>query len=404
MEIGKDGTVYHGPWPKGMNNRQPSHSLPDGAARNAVDVDFDNMGEARTRLGFTKVASGIDLRDGFSCEAGIFVVEAGALCRVEADWSRTPLVPGVKEPCAFEYFNGTVYFSDGNKTKKITGDSVTNWGMAVPPAPVIYGSTGNMAGGEYLGAITYVDASGNESGASGTDICVTEGSIVFTNIPQPDDPQIVGVRFYLSHANGTTLYQVGEMPVGAPTFTAYADGDVELMTQFCTPPPAGRIIRQFNGRLFIAEGNILWHTDEYSMDLIQPGANFYQYPAPITIVEPVPGGIWVVADKTYFLFGNGPEDFGSRTALEYGAVFGTGRKIPNSKDVAWFSTRGLVIAGAGEIKNVMEEQCAPDQGDSGSLLIREENGIRQAVTTIQNPTLPPIVAKSFMEAEIIRRA
>lgn len=404
---------------KGMNNLAADHALPKGskedpraAVRNAVNADIDNAGKWRRRKGCVKRYNSVAMKDGFSCSLGTFDVELGILKRIDTDtWTSTYLIGGITGyTFAFHEFNGSVFFSDGTKTAKITGNTVTGWGMNNPPAPVVYTGTGIFGAGLYMCALTYVDALGNESGASDISRITASdnSSFVFINLPSPQDRQVVATRIYLSTANGNVLYQCAEVANGVSTATILLDydGGKELQTGFLTKPPAGQIIREFNGRMLIAFGPYLYVTEPYSNDLVsQLSKDKLYFGEDITVLEPVDDGVWVVAGKTYFQ--SGTEIIGSQqlTKLDYGAALGTGQQIPNSKLVAWFSTRGLIVAGNnGEIKNVQEDNVAPDVATRGTMMIRELNGIIQAVTSLKNPVLSPRANSSFITAEIARRA
>ena len=171
-----------------------------------------------------------------------------------------------------------------------------------------------------------------------------------------------------------------------------------------TKPPAGQIIREHNGRILIAKNNLLYVTEAYSTDLVSQLSNsVFQFSDEITVVEPVDDGVWIVADKTYFFAGSGPENFQQLTKLDYGASLGTGQKRAD-KNVYWFSTRGLIMAGnGGEIKNMQEDQVAPDYSTKGAMLIREENGMKQAITSLNNSSMSAMAASSWITAEQIRR-
>jgi hypothetical protein len=408
---------------KGMNNLAADHALPKGskedpraAVRNAVNADIDNAGKWRLREGMVKRYSSIAMKDGFSCSLGNFAVELGILKRIDTStWTGTALMRGITgDTFAFHEFNGSVFFSDGTKTAKITDGAVTGWGMNNPPAPVVYTGTGIFGAGLYMCALTYVDALGNESGASDISRITASdnSSFVFINLPSPQDSQVVATRIYLSTANGNVLYQCAEVANGVSTTTILLDydGGKELQTGFLTKPPVGQIIREFNGRMLIAFGPYLYFTEPYSNDLVsQLSKDKLYFGDDITVVEPVVDGVWVVAGsepgKTYFLAGGTIETFQQITKLDYGAVLGTGQQMPNSKLVTWFSTRGLIVAGnGGEIKNVQEDNVAPDVATRGTMMIRESNGIIQAVVNLKDATMSTRAATSFIDAETIRRA
>lgn len=395
-----------GPWPAGMNNRQPDYALPAGTLRNAVNVDLDQIGYARRRSGYTRVYPGINTHSGFSCPEGEFFAEGAVLKQLNADYTSTPVYHGLTgERVAYEYFDGVIYFSDGTNTGKIIGGVVLPWGMDAPPAPTIHAVSGTYGAGTYIAALTAVDADGRESGASDVvSIRAADNSgIRFDGLPST-----TALRLYLSAANGTTMYLVAEVPSGTPSYTVSAgryDSGKPLDAQFISKPPAGRIIKQYKGRMYIADDTTLWYTEPYALDRVKLSQNFFQFPKSISVVEPVDGGIWVVADKTYFFRGSSPEDFVQETKLGYGAVFGTSSRVPNTTDVMWYSDRGVVVgAQGGDISNKQEMNVAAESGTSGAALVRDKDGAQQFIASIKDPAVSPLVAQSFFSAEVIRKA
>lgn len=168
--------------------------------------------------------------------------------------------------------------------------------------------------------------------------------------------------------------------------------------------PAGSIIKEYKGRIYVASGSIVWITDPFLFGSVHRQRGFIQLTANVDIMEPVSGGLWIVTDRTDFYAGGGPDEFEVRNQLNYGAVPGTSVKVPNTNDVMWYSDRGAVLAAQdGTIKNLQEENVAAESGESGAALIREENGIRQFIASVSNQSVSPMVASSFMEMEVIRK-
>jgi hypothetical protein len=399
---------YNG-FPKGMNNRQEDFALPKGTARNAVNADFDNMGRGKRRAGYTLVYSGINVRHGYESPIGSFIVEGADLKSWDGGATATTIFSGVfGEICTFDYFNGVVYFSDGIVSKKIkTGGVVADWGMSRPGDATLSSTTGLLDAGVYLGAISHINSLGEESGASTmVSIKITANrGIVFT-LPSMQEAQADSYCLYLSTANGSTLYKVAETSGSSYTVSlaGYDSGKI-LDLEFHDAPPAGRIIRHFRGRNYIADDTgLVWYTDADDLDHVDMRNNYFQYPAPVTVMEPVDGGIFIVADRTYFRSGGDPEEASTSVLLDYGALLGTGARVLNSSNVSWMSDRGMIMGSAdGQVKNMVEEQVAVESGTSGSAIVRENNGIRQFISTIKNPTVSPMAATSFINAEIIRR-
>lgn len=398
--------VNLGPWPIGMNNRAPDYAMPTDkygkpiALRNAVNVDVNDSGLLTRRDGFIKIYAGLSTRSGFSCSIGTYFVEGSLLKKLNADNTAITLFTGVTGTnVTYEEFNNVVYFSDGVVTKKIHSDnSVTEWGMSSPAAPVLSGISGVFGAGTYIGAITFVDALGAESGASEfrSVTLAANAGVKFDSLPTSTDPQATKIRLYLSAPNGTTLFLAGEVTIGTLSYsisTGRYDNGQPLSLQFVSKPPPGRIVRQFRGRMYIADGKTIWYTDPGSLDHVRLADNFYQFTDDVTVMEPVLGGIWIVADKTYFYPGSGPDNFTQQSMLDYGALYGTAKRVPNSNDVMWYSDRGAVIATQdGQIKNLQEEHVATETGISGAALIRESDGVRQFIASIQNPVVSPLAA------------
>lgn len=402
---------------KGMNNRAEDHALPTGndedsraMVRNAVDVDFTNAGKIQRRKGSTKRYTGLNIKYGFSCSQGQFIVDGTTLKKVNSSWVATDIATGIFGDTFAHYeHNGELFFSDSLIGKKILNGVAQNWGMDNPDVPVISTSSGIFGAGVYLCCLTFYDAIGNESGASDI-VSITAGensSIIFSALPVSSDSQVIGTRLYMTTPNGNVFYQCGDVVNGTLSHTVSLpyDGGKILETLFMTKPPAGQIIREYNGRLLIAKGPLLYITEDYSTDLVsQLSKSVFQFSADITVIEPVVDGVWIVADKTFFFAGSGPENFQQIAKREYGATLGTGQRL-DDKTVSWFSARGLIMAGnGGEIENKQEDTVAPDYSNAGAMLIREEDGMKQAITSLKQPTMSTLAAKSWIDAEVIRRA
>lgn len=411
--------VKLGPWPAGMNNVAQDYAMPTNkygkpvALRNAVNVDIDNSGFLGRRKGYAKIVSGTGVRDGFSCATGTYFVEGASLKRLNSDNTTTTLFVGITgAQCSYELVGTTVYFSDGIVNKKILSDgSVISWGLNVPAAPVLSGVVGTYGEGTYIGAITFVTADGQESGASEfRSISVAKNAgIKFDALPSPQDPQVNRLRLYLSAADGVVLYMAGEVAAGTVSHSVTAgryDSGKPLDLQFISKPPPGRIVREFRGRMYIADAyGAVWPTEPYAYDHVKTASSFFQFSKPVTVFEPVRGGVWIVADKTYFYAGTGPEDFLPQTMLDYGAVFGTSQRVPNSDDVLWYSERGVVKGSAdGQIENLQEKHVAAENGSSGAAHVRESDGVRQFIASIRNTQVSPLAAQSFLEMEVVRKA
>lgn len=399
----KNAPVQDGPWPGGMNTRQADHALPPGTVRNAVNADIDSAGWLRRRAGYTKVLAGVNTRGGYSCPLGTYFVQGGKLLKLNDDDSATELCSGILgDEITYEYFNGAVYFSDGLVTKRITAAGAGEWGMAVPAAPLVYAISGALPPGTYIAAVTTVDAEGRESGASETATITlnTTSGIRIAGLTATS-------RVYLSSNNGTVLFLSAETSAASYDITLPGyDSGKPLDTQFMSKPPAGRIIRHFNGRIYIADAlGTVWFTEPFAPDLVHRARGFFQFSEPVTVMEPGEAGMWFVAETTEFYAGGGPEDFKPVAKLGYGAVYGTSQVLPRTKDAIWYSAKGVVMGTKdGQVTNLQEANVAAGSGTSGAALYREQDGIRHMVVSVRDPNVSPLASTSFLEMEVIRKA
>jgi hypothetical protein len=391
-----------GPFIKGMDNKSADHSVPNDAVRNAVNVVF-RSGKPKRRGGATKVYSGLT-QGGYSCPAGAFFVDNGALYKYGAPPVELCKVHG--SVFTYWYQDGIVYFSDGVVSKKIVGNIANNWGMTPPSAPTLHVTSGTYGGGQYLAALTFVDEHGTESGASSVasvnanDNC----GILFTNLPSSQDPQVHAVRLYLSMPNGSELFHVADVTTDSYTITAgrYDDANV-LDLLFVSPAPAGRIVRHHNGRMFVADsvGNV-FYSEPFQPDHFLLADNYLSFSAPVDIMEPVSGGIFFAyGDRTDFYAGDVEAGFEVSNIFDYGAVFGTGARDEDS--AMWQSQRGAVVGNPDGSAENISKHAYPDTASSGAAVLKEHDGMKHFIASLKSPSVSTLAARSFIDAEVIRR-
>lgn len=401
-------TVERGPF-VGINNRLPDHQLEvvergrkvGDYLRNAVNVDITDAGTLRRRAGTARVVEGSDVHSLWAEDDDGYYVDGGTLYA----FPRRPIRTGMPlhRAASFTKTPVGVVWTNGVTLERITGDASVPLGLAIPnPAPRVVGQGGgSLPAGLYRVAITAIGPSGEESGATWpVQVQVpANGRIAISRLPGTP------VCIYASPQNGETLYRV----VATSDLRYSIVGAVPLIVPIATvglrPMPAGQIVRCFNGRLLVAVGDTLHISEPFAYGLQDPLKGFVQFQGRITVVEPVDAGVFVCADKTYFLEGGNPADAAAlREVLPYGGVEGTGGRNKQSKDVFWFSERGLVIGDErGQAKNVQEQAVAVGRAASGAQLYRDQNGVRQIVSSLFGAEASTAAATSYMEAEIIRK-
>lgn len=403
--VDKSGAVYAGPFPLGMNNRQPDYALPEGSVRNAVNADVDIIGHVRRRDGYTKIVGGLATHSGWSGSAWTLYVDGAWLRSLNSDNSTTALCQ-VAGPVCYEEFNGVVYFSDGVGAFKLSASGVvTKWGIEVPATPVLTRSSGTLGEGTYLVAITPIGSDDTEHGASeAVAIDLPTDSSIIVSMPSGYDTQIAYFRVYVTSANGETLYAVADVPVGAISYTITAPGQGdELETMGITPPPAGYAITEYNGVMYVATGKVVWHTEPFAPDRLRPSTNYLPFTSDVDVMVSSGSGIWFAAGKTYFYAGTTPDKFSVVIAAEYGAPRGNAYRVPDTEDVMWYSSRGIVRASDGML-NLQEKNVAAESGTTAAIVVREQNGVQQAIASVSNPTVSQLASRSFLDMEVIRKA
>jgi hypothetical protein len=311
-------------------------------------------------------------------------------------------------PVCYADAAGSTYLSNGYVSYRIFQGALRAWGIETPARQpdAAYANIGILSIGTYLISCTFVDADGEESGCELPTVAVLTalGGIQLTNMPAPLSAQALFVRVYMSTVDGSILYRQVDLPAGTTEYTitaATSDGAV-LRTELLNPVPPGTSIAHCKGRMYSALGNVLYYSEPLWYGLCSLNTNFQMFPAPITLLVAVPDGLFVCADKTYFYAGADSQD-PLRVVAPYGAVANSASLIPNSTDVMWLSTRGLVRAATdGSLKALTEGAIAMQFAGDGASIYREQNGIKQYVSTATQAEVSSLAASSYMEADIIR--
>jgi hypothetical protein len=307
--------------------------------------------------------------------------------------------------------NGMVYYSNGLVSGVINTIGVNRaWGLPAPvtqPNLAAGGPGGYLAAGRYQVAVTFLTADGEESGTGlAAEIEIGDGgSIILSDFP-PTPAGAAARRVYCSHVHGEGLYRVADIATTVSTYQIVKVSNVAtalLRTQFCNVPPAGRLLEYHNGRIYIASGNVLWMTEALRYGCVHPGRGFMLFPKPITVLRAVSDGLFVCSDVTYFVSGVDTPQFKQREVLPYGGVYDTGISLPNYDAVAWWSHEGLVFgARSAEILNVMQDRVAVSKYGSGTMQVRELNGLRQIVANLKDAELTSFAAPDYVSLEAAR--
>ena len=156
-----------------------------GFVRDAVNLDIAPgqyaqkvpLGHARTRIGRTLAHASVAMRGGW-CDARVpfaLLVDGTALVALAEDGTRTTLatVTAGYGVCAeFVEAQGAVYWSNGIERGRIVAGVNVPWGLPEPAAPGLSATSGTLAPGTYLVAVTHVNAAGEEGGEGVAELLV----------------------------------------------------------------------------------------------------------------------------------------------------------------------------------------------------------------------------------------
>ena len=398
-------TVPVGPF-LGMNNRLPDTKLrvqdKGDFLRNAVNVDVTTAGTVKRRQGMTKLVEGDSCHSFYAHGDDAYYADGTNLYRLTGTVD-TPVRQLVRDDLplgrtlTFCDMAGTLIYSDGLELYRLTGSVSERYTLPTPNlAPSITVTTGALPGGLYQVTYTSVGPQGMESGAfPPVQVSVPDNGGLDIAVP-------ADTRVFVSPCNGDMLFFVGEGP--SVSVTTPTDGGELCQTLNLHPLPGGDIVRYRYGRLYVAKGEVLYYSEPFAPGLFNPLGNWLVFPEKINVLEPINQGIWLVTDKTYWMPGTDPSKAELLEQLPYGAAFGSGLSFPDRNQVAWMSDRGMCLAdGNGAVQNVQEANVVTNPVASGAVLLREEDGLKQLLASSREAGQSLAAARTFMDAEVIRK-
>jgi len=158
---------------------------------------------------------------------------------------------------------------------------------------------------------------------------------------------------------------------------------------------AGHILAAFNRRLYVALANALYHTDADNIERLDERDDPFVFGSMISMVLPMENGMYVSADKTYWLAGRGPDEFIPRMAYEGRAVEGTGLVIDGAllaeKDfpiqdgtACIFTAEDGICVGndQGQVFNLTSDTLGFTAQSRGAALIRKQGDFNQYISWV----------------------
>lgn len=390
-------------WSGGINNRANFREMPDGFVRDLLNLDPLVGGVLGLRAGYERRHAATNARGALSVGSKILFADGASLICFDTATNSSHVLAQIANGgrLAGAVLNEELFFCTATETLRFDGSTLRAWGVpTVTTQPVPSITYGGMPAGTYQAAMTLVNAKGEEGGSvNPVQFDVPDNSGLY--FPAPTIPAGYTCRLYVSANSGETLYQQYE-GAGEVFVTTVRDDGARLETLNFREPVGGDQLAALGSSLLIADGQTLWHTLPMSPHLLDKATSFFQYPSPISVVLQVDGGVFVCADKTYFLQAPGSSEVVQRMVLDHGAVAGTGSILPDGR-ATWMTQYGLAVGALdGSVTLLSQNNFVPQQASAGASGVIDHNGNQLVVTNFTGQRGPnPLAASDYYEAEIV---
>lgn len=389
-------TIAKGPW-LGINNQLPDFSLgvkdKGDYLRDAVNTDIDNRGSLIRR----KAPQLIHAMTAPHSLFGGYMVRGSALYRITLPTYSETMVKVLSSNARMSWleFNGDIYFTNSIDSGRIdAAGTIYPWGLPTPVEPVVTSISGTLPIGYYQVATSHARYSGGTSAAN----LLEESGVSASNNFYLSAPGALRVALPASTTGATHINVYVSMPNGAMpmlhSVVAAGTASIDINTQatgvesvqrYEEPLPPGSRVFMANGRLCVLSGNSLFFGLPARFGYYLPLDGRIEFPAPATMAIANQSGVYVAADKTYFIAGTdiGGETTEFKDVLPYGAVAGTEFTLPNKENVivGWFGEKGIVLADSqGQVTQTMADTVALTPPETGISAVFETRGYRRVVS------------------------
>jgi hypothetical protein len=417
MAIDDKQLIKIGPWSAGINNLASENSVPEDAIRAGLNIDIDNAGQPSTRAGYVQRIAGTRCHSGWHDGKFPFAlfVRNGTLTAMQSDLTTFNLVTGLNPLFELSYvlMNDRAYYASLRRNGVVTsGGAALEWGVETPHgAPALtYAAGGAFPAGTIQVAVTFFNASGEESGAfMGAPITVPNNSrVLVSSIPQPTSAEVVRVRIYRTEPDDAVFRMAVDLPVGMTT-TTLNPGILgrPLDTMFLERVPCAYRLTTLNGRIYFGYEQVpgvhaVGWTEAIRYGLWKPSENYIGFNASIDMIAGVGdgtdgAGMYVGAgERTYYLDGADPKDFKQKIIYPFGVIPGTMVRVAGSilgiettATVAyWIARNGFACIGlpSGQMVVIRENEAQAPIAMKGASILRQLDGARHILTSLSQQT------------------
>lgn len=384
--------------PEDLVGAKKKGGQPLQTAQNVFQTD---TGKLHRRPGSELSVSG-DFHSLFSGRTGAFVAKDNTLQQINNNdiTDRTDVVTTLTPGSWLSYEevgDDLFWMTEAGERGRIRNGTNYVWGVETPAQPALSEGTGGLEAGRYIVAVTCRDALGVESGASPvSSITLTSPGGITVSLPDNH----VGadtISIYCTEPNGTDLYEVGRVDdsVTSHTIQNMVAAGRTLQTQEVRVPPSGRILGYTDGRMYIASGPYVYYSEPFAPSWFKD-VNVFWYETDVTDGVAADGGIYIGADKTYFVKGDNPKAASQSTVSDAPITRGMTQKLyPGDMGelattaAAWVSDRGFHVGmGSGEVTLLSEDKYTFSPGNRGKLELVKRDGVIQLIALTEEADTP----------------
>jgi len=200
-------------------------------------------------------------------------------------------------------------------------------------------------------------------------------------------------------------------PVINPTTTLGA-----IAGKLLGAPPMATALTQYKGRIYLAQGNVLWATELFLYHYVDKTRNFFQFEDEITVLGAVTNGIYVgTRSRLYFLGGDKLTELSTSQVQMFGALPGSMVELPadlilpnqstTRSGLMVMTTGGLCACqDGGAVYNLTQTQMLFPGAVSAAAMFRQQDGVNQYVGVLDSAGTPTSSARigDYVDAEIRR--
>jgi hypothetical protein len=394
----------------GMNNKATDTALPDGKARVAVNVLFDDANQViMPRPGSTLRYAG-DCQWLFECDFITLFVEGGSLKSLSSANVATTLTTGIGTSRVYYTLVGdTVYWANETAKGKIRNGVNSEWGTQRPPRQpdCIPIATGGLHAGDYRVALTWIADEESGTGMGKRVTVAAGGGIRVTNLPTPPS-YVTKYAIWISSVNGKDMYLYGEYAVsvaevyiGRLTAAGFLP-DIKITTQFgYNPLPQGLICAHY-GRIYYTRGKRVYWTANRRYGL-QFANSFWIFDSDVQTIVSVPNVLYIGTQaQLYKIVNIDGEGAPVIEELQHcGSVKGSETYAPDG--TAYFMTdRGMIRATPEGLTELTFKDNAIPLFGKGTMSVREFDGLSYLIFTGQDGVQNPLANNYVNISELAR--